>query len=731
MDQIFGTIERITFRCEENGFTVARLKQPRKKELTTVVGPLATVRPGEEVRLQGNWKQNPQHGVQFEVSSYSIEAPKDLKGIERYLSSGWIRGIGPGYAKKIVSYFKEETLEVFEKTPERLLEVPGLGQKRAANAKTSWQEHTALRGVMLFLQTYDISISYAKHLYRQFGEQCIERVKENPYTLAQEIRGIGFKKADQMAYKMGFPKEAETRLETGMLHVLYEAASEGHTCLPLPEFFRRAHEMLDIDVKKMVPQLMEKGWVVTEMREGIEWIATRPVAATERGVANELKRLQESACRLRSVQLENALLWAEKTLKLSFAVQQKEAIKAGLSKKLHIITGGPGTGKSTITKALVRITEKLSKKIVLAAPTGRAAKRLSEITKREALTMHALLQYDFKAGGFKRNRENPLQADLIILDEVSMVDLSLMYHFLKAVPDHARLLFIGDVHQLPSVGAGNVLADMIDSQRISVTTLNEIFRQAANSSIITNAHKIQKGEFPQFKNNQKNDCFFIKKEEPEEVLAEVLELVSKRLPKSYNFDPMKHIQVLAPMRRGVIGIQNFNLRLQQALNPQTEAITYMGTRFGIKDKVMQLRNNYEKEVYNGDIGYIEAIDEEMQEVLVSFGGKSIPYLIEELDELTLAYACSVHKYQGSEAPCVVIPFHTSHFMMLQRNVLYTAVTRGKKLVVIVGTGKAIGIALNNQQGLKRYTALRERIMKQLNREEVFALQSPNPTASQS
>jgi exodeoxyribonuclease V alpha subunit len=713
MDQIFGTIERITFRSDETGFTVARLKQPRKKDLTTIVGSLATLHPGEEVRLQGEWKQNPQHGLQFAVTQCSIEQPKDLKGIEKYLSSGWIKGIGPSFAKKIVGYFKEETLEILDSNPDRLSEVPGVGQKRVTSVKASWREGKALREVMLFLQTYDISITFAKHLYRQFGEECVARVKENPYTLAQEIRGIGFKKADQMAFKMGFPKEAETRLETGMLHVLYEAASEGHTTLPIPEFFRRSQEMLSVNVEKTYPTLIEKGWLVEEERSGIKWVATRPHWMTEKGVAHDLKRLIKAPCKLRSVQLDKAVDWAETTLKLTFAEQQKEAIKAGLSEKLHIITGGPGTGKSTITKALVRVTEKLSRKIVLAAPTGRAAKRLSEITKKEALTLHALLQYDFKAGGFKRNRGNPLDADLIILDEVSMVDLSLMYHFIKAVPDHARLLLIGDVHQLPSVGAGNVLADLIDSHRISTTTLNEIFRQAAGSSIITNAHKIQRGEFPHFNADKKSDCFFVKKEQPEELLEEVLSLVSKRLPKSYRLNPMKHIQVLAPMRRGVIGIQNFNQRLQQVLNPQTEGISYMGTRFSMGDKVMQLRNNYEKEVYNGDIGYIEAIDDELDELLVSFGGKSVAYLHEELDELTLAYACSVHKYQGSEAPCVVIPFHTSHFMMLQRNVLYTAVTRGKRLVVIVGTGKAIGIALNNQGGLKRHTALKERVQELL------------------
>lgn len=720
MDQIFGTIERITFRNAENGFTVAKLKQPKKKDLTTIVGSLATLQPGEEVRLKGMWKLNRQHGQQFEVQEFSVERPKDLKGIEKYLASGWIRGIGPAFAKKIVSYFGEHTFEILDSYPERLKEVPGMGGSRSQKAAESWKEQEELRELTLFLQHYNIPSTHARRLKRIFGANCIERIKENPYTLAQEIRGMGFKSADQMAQKMGFPEDAPTRLISGALHVLFEAAQEGHTCLPLEEFHKRALHMLNHSVEEILPTLEEQGRV--QIEKGFIW--QRPLWMTEKGCAAEFHRLKNARCALRPVQTEKAINWAEEKLKITFAQQQKEALTAALKEKVLIITGGPGTGKSTITKALVQISEKITRKILLAAPTGRAAKRLSEITRKEAQTIHSLLQYDFNAGGFKRDRKNPLPAQLVIVDEVSMLDTSLTYSLLKALPDETRLILIGDVHQLPSVGAGAVLKDIIASNTVPLVRLEEIFRQAQGSQIITNAHRINRGEFPNLMPEKGSDFFFIKRNEPEDVVKEVVSLVKERLPKKYRWNPIKHIQVLSPMRKGAIGIQALNQVLQEALNPQNEGISYGPQRFCVGDKVMQLKNNYEKEVYNGDIGVIESIDRECEELLVKIEGREIPYFFDELEELTLSYACSVHKYQGSEAPCVVIPFHTSHFMMLQRNLLYTAVTRGKRLVVIVGTGKALAIAIKNEGGLMRYTGLEEALretMKPLSQEEDLVL----------
>jgi len=705
MDQLFGTVERITFHSDETGFTVARLAVPRKKDLVTIVGSFAELQPGESVRLLGDWKINPQHGMQFQVKECHIETPTDVVGIQKYLESGMVKGIGPTFAKRIVDYFKEKTLDVIGENPDRLLEVRGVGLKRVESVKKSWKEHQAIRGVMIFLQKYNISPSYAQKLYKIYGNDAVDRLKENPFSLAQEIRGIGFKTADRVATEMGFPKDAFQRIDTGIDYVFMEIAGEGHTCFPKQEFIERASAMLEVDALER----LEAHIACEKVIEKDGFVFTRQLFMTERGIARELERLCKNKDGLRQIDTDRAIKWVEEKLKIELAPMQKEAVASALSHKLQIITGGPGTGKSTITKAILAITEKLTRKIVLAAPTGRAAKRMSEITRREAVTIHSLLQFDFKEGGFKRNHDNPLLCDLIIIDEASMIDTSLMYSLLKAIPDHSRVLLIGDVNQLPSVGPGSVLKDLIDSQRMATIELTEIFRQAKGSRIITNAHKINAGEFPDLTTEKNSDFFFTKCEEPEEVSAKILDLVATRLPKSYKLDPIKHIQVLCPMKRGPIGTEALNRLLQERINPRGDALTFGSLKIGVGDKVMQLRNNYDKEVYNGDIGCVSAINREEKLVTISYD-KEVDYEFHELDEITLAYATSVHKYQGSEAPCVVIPVHTAHYMMLHRNLLYTAVTRARRLVVLVGTGKAIAIAVSTNDAICRHTGLKQALI---------------------
>ena len=720
MEHIFGYIERITFHNEENGFTVARLKEPRKNQLTCIVGVMPGIQPGESVRCTGTWKSNTAHGMQFEVTECKIEAPADLIGIQKYLASGLIHGIGPVFAQRILQKFGLKTLEVIDQNPDALLEVEGIGEKRVELIKSCWQSQKSIRQVMLFLQSYDISPTYAHKIYRHYGEEALNKLRENPFQLAQNVAGIGFKKADAIAEKMGFLKNSSQRIEGGIEYVLTELARDGHVCYPLDKFLEIAKGILEIDHNLIQEQLVslekEERIILKPLEiETVEqdFIWSKVLYLSELGIAREIKRILYASSSLRAIDVEKALIWVQEKLNIQLADNQKKAVGEALSGKCHIITGGPGTGKSTITKAILTISCKLTKKIILAAPTGRAAKRMKEITGEQAFTIHSLLQYDFKLKGFRRNRENPLDCDLIIIDEASMIDTYLMYSLLKAIPCHARFICVGDIHQLPSVGPGNVLKDLIESKKIAATQLTEIFRQAAGSKIILNAHKINQGIFPDLKADLPCDFFFVKANTPEEVLEKLLNLVTKRLPRTYRFDPIEDIQILTPMKRGVIGTENLNLALQSALNPQKEMILQGGYSYSLHDKVMQIRNNYKKEVYNGDIGRITHLDKEKQEITVNFDGHYVVYSFQELDELVLAYATSIHKSQGSEYPCSVILIHTTHFTMLHRNLLYTAVTRGKRLVVLVGTGQGIAIAVSNDEVKKRFTGLNQALQEQI------------------
>ncbi len=701
VEEIFGYVENVVFAGDS--FTVARLKEPRKQELTCIVGPLPTLQPGETIRCVGDWKHHPQYGRQFEVQTFESKEPSDLVGIQKYLESGMIKGIGPTYAERIVQTFGIDTLRVIDENPSRLSEVPGIGSKRIDMIQSCWHEQKAIRQVMIFLQSHGISPGFAQKIYKTYGDASVEKVKQDPYILAKDIRGIGFKFADQIAVKMGIPLHSLTRIRAGIEFVLWELSNEGHTCFPKEDLEMHAAAMLQVDeleVREGVKRSLDEGDIVLE--EG--FISLKPFFLAERGITHQVKRLSEAPSSLRSVHVEKAVIWAEEKLKITFAEEQKTAIAKAVQEKVHIITGGPGTGKSTITRAILRITEKLTDQILLAAPTGRAAKRMTEITEKKASTIHSLLEMDFQSGGFKKNQDNPLKCDLLIIDEASMIDTFLLFHLLKAIPTSTRVILIGDVDQLPSVGAGNVLKDLIDSGQVGVTRLTQIFRQAAHSKIVTNAHLINHGEFPELSGG--SDFRFIEEEIPEKIVEAIIELINGKLPRFHRFDD---IQVLAPMKRGVIGTENLNVVLQKVLNPSITPLCRMGRTFHVGDKVMQIRNDYDKLVFNGDVGRILTIDLSGQTLAVSFDDRKIEYQFSEIDDLVLAYAVSIHKYQGSECPCVIIPVHMSHFKMLHRNLLYTGITRGKRLVILVGTKQAIGLAVRNDEVKKRYTRLKEQL----------------------
>lgn len=714
MDELLGYIERITFQNPENGYTVAHLKENKRKDLHCIVGTMPALQPGETIRCQGHWKNHLVYGQQFIVEAHRTETPADVIGIKKYLSSGLIKGIGPKYAARIVDKFDTETLNIIDQCPDRLLEVEGLGKKRIEIISAKWAEQKSIRNVMIFLQSHGISPAYAQKVFKAYGDQSIKKVQENPFHLAKDIHGIGFKTADAIAQKLGIPKDAPGRIDAGIEQILSDRCDEGHVCFPLAELVKLAEEALETSKELIEIRLdalskdnrIEIGEMFHEGKlDTFIWL--RPLFLAEVGICRQFARLRYASCRLRPVNIERALEWVQNQLSITLAENQKEALAQALNEKVQIITGGPGTGKSTITKAILSITEKLSDKIILTAPTGRAAKRMSEITGKKASTIHSLLEFDFRAGKFKRGLDNSLECDLVIIDEASMIDTYLMYSLLKAIPDTSRVIFVGDIHQLPSVGPGNVLKDIISSRCIPVTALNEIFRQAAGSRIITNAHRINNGVFPDIGNHSDSDFFFIDVETPEDVLNNILALVSQRLPTKYGLDPFQDIQVLAPMKRGVIGIENLNTMLQAKLNPYGHPLHWSGRRFLPGDKVMQTRNDHKREVYNGDIGRILSIDPIEQEVIVIIDDKEVIYEFSDLDELVLAYSVSVHKYQGSECPCVVIPVHTTHFKLLHRNLLYTAVTRGKKLVILVGTKKAIALAIKNDEVKRRYTGLQQ------------------------
>ncbi len=713
MDELSGYVENIVFTNDENGFTVAKLKESHKKTLTCIVGNMASVQPGESLLCQGEWANHPTFGKQFIVNSFIAKAPCDVIGIQKYLESGLVKGIGPVYAKKIVEKFGAETLDVIDKDPYRLTEVDGIGQKRIEKIRLCWNDQKQIREVMIFLRGHDVSPSFAQKIYKKYGNDSIKIVKDNPYQLSKEVFGIGFKIADRIARKMGFDLLSEKRIEAGIEFALWELSNYGHTCYPKNELLEEIKKILEVDadlILKVLDRQVKEGILIeASLSKESRFIWLKTFYFYEEEIAKNLNRLKKGSSTLRKIDLDKALDWVQKELHIKLAEKQKAAVRLGASEKLNIITGGPGTGKSTIINAILRITQKLTNKIILAAPTGRAAKRMSQITSKKAFTIHALLEYDFLNGSFKKNEDNPLKAHLVIIDESSMIDTALVYHLLKALPDEARLIFVGDIDQLPSVGPGYVLKDMIDSGFVTMTRLKEIFRQAKGSKIITNAHRINSGIFPDISSSY--DFKFIEENDAKKIQEKILDLVDKEIPLKYHFNKLDDIQVLSPMKKGLIGTEELNAELQKRLNPSSSFLIRNSKKFQTNDKVMQIKNNYDKHVYNGDIGRIKHIDSVDQEMVIEFEEKLVSYDFSELDEITLSYAVSVHKYQGSECPCIVIPIHTSHFKLLFKNLLYTAVTRGKKLVVIVGTKQAMAMAIKNNEVLKRFTGLKEHIKK--------------------
>jgi exodeoxyribonuclease V alpha subunit len=720
--ELQGQIERITYTNEENGYTIARVKVYGRKDLVTVVGSIMSPTPGEILAMEGEWVNHPKYGEQFKIARYTTKVPASVYGIEKYLGSGLIKGIGPVMAKRIVKRFGKETLDLIEKDIERLREVEGIGDKRIEMIGRAWEGQKEIREVMLFLQTHGVSSGYATKIFKHYGSQSIQVLRENPYRLAMDVFGIGFVTADRIAEKLGFPKDSELRAEAGILFVLNQLADEGHVYYPYEPLVDKCREILEVEREVIVRAFgsvaLAKRIVIEdlnqdmeEFRENHKAVYLAPLHLCETGIARRLRILINAPKAIRRIETEKAVHWVQQSLDLTLAERQIEAVRRAVEDKVLVITGGPGTGKTTIINAVLKIFARIGVAVLLAAPTGRAAKRMAEATGHEAKTIHRLLEYSIQKGGFQKHEENPLRCELLIVDEASMIDTVLMHHLLKAVPATATLILVGDVNQLPSVGPGNVLKDIIASGAVPVVELTEIFRQAQESSIIVNAHKINSGLMPSLKSSRDkvDDFYFIEQEDPEEVLKLIVELTKERIPRRFGLDPVDDIQVLTPMHKGTVGAGNLNDQLQKTLNPGEGGMSRGGRNFLVNDKVMQIRNDYDKDVFNGDIGRITRIDAESQEVTITFDGREVAYDFTDLDEVVLAYAVSVHKSQGSEYPAVIIPILTQHYVLLQRNLIYTAVTRGRKLVVVVGTRKALAVGVRNDKTQKRYTCLAYRL----------------------
>jgi len=722
--ELNGQIERITFANEESGFTIARVKVRGRRDLVTVVGVLMAPMPGEILDMKGEWIRHPKFGEQFKVAEYRTKVPATAYGIRKYLGSGLIKGLGPVMAGRIVDRFDKQTLDIIESDIQRLAEVEGIGQKRIAMISKAWDAQREIREVMLFLQSHGVSSGYAAKIFKQYGNRSIAVVNQNPYRLAADIFGIGFITADQIAAKLGIAKDAGMRVEAGILYVLYQLSDDGNVYYPYEPLIAKSCEILEVEREAVVNALsrlaLDQTIVIEDLNDTLEVFQENHKAVflakfylCETSIARRIKTLVSSPKSIRNIDSDRAIDWVQGQLAITLADKQIEAVRSAIENKAMVITGGPGTGKTTIINAVLKIFARLKTRIMLAAPTGRAAKRMSETSGFEAKTIHRMLEFSLQKGGFQRNEDKPLDSDVLIIDEASMIDTILMYHLLKAIPTFTTLILVGDVNQLPSVGAGNILNDIIASSAVPVVGLDKIFRQAQTSQIIVNAHKINEGIVPFLNpsdsNRASNDFYFIEQEDPEKVLDIVLELNQHRIPRRFGFDPIDEIQVLTPMHRGVVGAGNLNQQLQAALNPGQGGIARGERTYRVNDKVMQIRNNYDKEVFNGDIGRITAIQWEDKEVEIQIDGRKVVYDFSDLDEIVPAYAVSVHKSQGSEYAAVIIPIVTQHYILLQRNLIYTAVTRGKKLVVMVGSRKAMAIGVKNNKTQKRFTRLRYRL----------------------
>lgn len=702
----------MTFHNAESGFCVLRIKARSHRELVTVVGHAATIAAGEWITASGEWINDRTHGQQFKTRFMRTSAPTSIEGIEKYLASGMIRGIGPAYAQKMVRAFGEKVFDIIEAEPDRLRDVAGIGPVRAKRITAAWAEQKVVREIMVFLHSHGVGTARAVRIFKTYGSDAVQVMTENPYRLARDIRGIGFKTADAIAMKLGIEKTAMIRVRAGISYALTEAMDEGHCGLPTEELVPLAVALLEVPKELGLTALdleLADGSVVVDTVGETPCVFLVGLYRAEQVIAERTKRLANGRLPWPDIDPEKALPWIEQRTGLALAESQVAAIRLALASKVLVITGGPGVGKTTIVNSILKILAAKAVNLLLCAPTGRAAKRMTEATGFEAKTIHRLLEVDPKAGGFKRGADNPLDCDLLVVDEISMVDVMLMQALLKAVPDSAAILIVGDIDQLPSVGPGQVLADIIASGAVPVVRLTEVFRQAAQSRIITSAHRINQGLLPDLSRPEgDSDFYFVPADDPETAVSRIVDLVKARIPQRFGLDPIRDIQVLCPMNRGGVGARSLNIELQAALNPAGERkVERFGWTFAPGDKVMQIENDYDKEVYNGDIGFIDDLDPEAGEVKARFDGRAVTYGFGELDTLVPAYAATIHKSQGSEYPAVVIPIMTQHYAMLQRNLIYTGVTRGKRLVVLVGQKKAVAIAVKNVSGRRRWSKLTE------------------------
>ncbi len=700
-----AVIERITYQNGENGYSILKARVKGYDDLVTLVGNMLDITVGTVLVADGQWKVNRQYGSQFAVETYEEAMPATLFGLEKYLGSGLVKGIGPKFSKLIVAKFGMDTFDIIEKDCQRLGEVDGIGPKRIKKIHDSWMKQLDIKDVMVFLQGNGVSTAYAAKIYKAYGKESIDKVKQNPYCLADDIWGIGFKTADAIAAKMGYGKNDERRCRSGILYTLNQLANEGHVYANRDQLLEAGVKLLEAD-KASIESALDHMIAAEDLKTEGEAIYLPPFYFSEVGTANKLKTLL-STRQQKMFEREPDIAAISKKTGITYDNLQAEAIRTAVHNKVMVLTGGPGTGKTTTEDGIIAAFKEMGLHILLAAPTGRASKRMTEATGMEAKTIHRLLEFN-PAEGYKRNDENPLEGDALIIDECSMIDIVLMNSLLKAVPADMRLLLVGDVDQLPSVGAGNVLRDIIDSDVVPVVRLTRIFRQAQTSRIIMNAHAINAGRMPDIRNGKQSDFFFMECEEPEKIASTIVDLVSHRLPKAYNL-PRSSIQVLTPMQRSVIGANNLNISIQQRVNPTGNGLTRAGFAFRKGDRVLQLKNDYTKEVFNGDIGLITAVNMEDRTLTVSFDGKEVEYESTELDELSLAYATTIHKSQGSEYPIVVIPVHFTNYVMLQRNLIYTAVTRAKKVCVVIGQRRALWYAVSHITVTERNTRLKERL----------------------
>lgn len=723
-ESITGVVERLTFYSEESGYTVARLQRSGARDLTTITGNFATIQPGQTLQLWGFWSEHPQYGAQFKVVNYKETKPATLTGIEKYLGSGLIKGVGPVTAKRIVAHFGLETLDIIEHHIDRLSEVNGIAKKRIAIIKKAWETQKAIKEVMVFLQTHGVSTTYAVKIYKQYADKAIAIVTTNPYQLATDIYGIGFLTADKIARNLGVPSDSEFRYRAGLTHVLSEAAEDGHCYLPQSELITGAIALLKCEshepshnvIAQIIKNMSLADELIREQSADKTLLCYNPAFFnTEQNLALVIS--QRLVHRVNS-DIERVRTWLTRftqSRKVELSEQQQEAVEIAAYSRVTVLTGGPGTGKTFVTRSIVELWKAMGKSIALAAPTGRAAQRLTEMTGLEAKTVHRLLEFDPRNMGFKRDMSNPLPQKAIIVDEASMLDLFLAYSLIKAVPKDGQILFVGDIDQLPSVGPGSVLADLINSGRVPVVRLTQVFRQAATSAIIQSAHQINRGQYPNIEpisNTPTADCLWHGGGHQAEHGVQVIsELVTDFIP-NLGFNPATDVQVLSPMLRGLVGTRNLNKVLQQLINPPSPEkieITRGETIFRTGDRIIQLTNDYEREVFNGDVGFINAIDTEEQEVIVQYAEREVTYDYADLNEIALAWSVTIHKSQGSEYPVVILPMYTQHYMMLSRNLLYTGLTRAKKLAIIIGSQKAIGMAVRSVNQKQRYTQLQQRL----------------------